>query len=266
MKIGWLADQIGYIGGAEISGSMLVNHAPDWAEIEFCPANRRPPDDIDLWMLQNVVTYDARWCEVLFGAPIIKEFRDPWHPGDPIFRRFVLDTAGLLIYNSKLARDRCPWYQGQPTAIVPPPVDLEVFRDAALPDEQRSGNLFVGRIDFAKGVHRAIDWALGTGESLDIYGTGEFGWGRDLPQRIRFHGPQAYTRMPLLFGQAKRFVFLPGAYESYSRTTVEAWAAGCELILDQDKIGAIEWLRENPQAIEMDAAIGAFWNTVSGVL
>lgn len=267
VKIGWLADQVGITGGAEISGSMLLSNAPDWAEVVFCPANRRPPDDIDVWVLQNVVTYQQRWIEPLDnGGKVIKHFRDPWHPGDPIFRRWVLDHARLLIFNSKLAIESTPWPSRAAEIVVPPPVDLQAFRMAALPPDDRSGNVFVGRVDIAKGIHRAIDWALTWDEPLDVYGQGAYPWASALPDTIRFHGPQPYTRMPQIFGEAQRFVFLPGAVESYSRTTVEAWAAGCDLVVDWSKIGAREFIFRDAGVPEMDEAATMFWAAVAGAI
>jgi glycosyltransferase involved in cell wall biosynthesis len=269
VKIGWLADQVGIVGGAELSGQTLINNAPEWAEIEFCPQNRRPPEDIDLWMLQNVVTYGQRWTEPLDNdAPIIKHFRDPWHPGDVVFRRWVLNHADLVVFNSPMARDTCPWpipAQAR-RAICPPPVDIEAFERAALPGDEREGNVFMGRVDYNKGIHRAIDWALLHDEPLDVYGQGELNVPASLQGQIHYHGAVPYVQVPGIFGRAQRFVFLPGSQESYSRTTVEAWAAGCELVIDKSKIGAWTWIEDAPEQITLRAAVNRFWGLVKGVI
>jgi glycosyltransferase involved in cell wall biosynthesis len=269
VKIGWLADQVGIVGGAELSGQMLVNQAPDWAEIEFCPQSRRPPDDIEVWMLQNVVTYGQRWTEPLSnGAPLIKHFRDPWHQGDVIFRRWVLDHASMVIFNSPMAADHCPWPIpfGVRKEMCPPPVDIAAFERAALPDDEREGNVFVGRVDFNKGIHRAIDWALVHDKTLDVYGPGRLNVPEQMQNQIAVHGPVPYAEMPGIFGRAKRFVFLPAGEESYSRTTVEAWAAGCELVIDKSKIGAWRWIAHAPEQITMKVAVNRFWGIVEGVI
>lgn len=266
VKIGWLADQVGIVGGAEISGDMLTNAAPGWAEIVFCPCNRRPPDDIDLWVLQNSITYDIRWTEPLSTAPIVKHFRDGWHPGDPVFRRWVLDHVSLQIFSSRLAIEHTPWPCDAPVRFVPPPVDLDAFRRGALPPDERRGNIFVGRVDYLKGAHRAVDWALRNDERVDFYGTWGLPWSTMPEQAGTWHGPEPYTALPQIYGAAKRFVFLPSGVESFSRTTVEAWAAGCDLVIDESKIGALEWIDERPEDLEMDRAIFAFWEAIREVI
>lgn len=271
VKLGWLHDQLDIVGGAEISGSYLTapHNVPDGVEVVMCRHDRRPPAGIDAFVLTNVITYDSHhWIEELEGKTVIKHFRDPWHPGDVIFRRWVLDHAALVIFNSMMAARSCPWpMRSRDTrfTVVPPPVDLAWFRSKALPPEERDGNIFVGRIDFAKGAHRAIDWALANDEPLDLYGemNPQFqGLITGIPGNIRFHNQQPYDSMPMIYGKAKRFVFLPGAEESYSRTTVEAWAAGCELVIDESKIGATEWLKGDTSVIDKDAAITAWWDVV----
>ena len=274
VKIGWLHDQLDVIGGAEISGSYLTapHNLPDGVQVYRCQNDRRPPNDIDAYVLQNTISYSGKhWIEELEGKPLIKHFRDPWHPGDIIFRRWVLDNADLLIFNSEMAHRNLPWpiRSEAKIAFVPPPVDLDWFARRALPADQRDGNVFVGRVDFAKGAHRAIDWALMHDEPLDLYGevNPQF---RELvsgvPESICFKVQVPYDAMPMVFGKAKRFVFLPGAEESYSRTTVEAWAAGCELVIDRKKIGAMEWLERGSHLFNEKAAIKQWWNVVLDVL
>jgi glycosyltransferase involved in cell wall biosynthesis len=263
VKIGWLADQVGIVGGAELSGHALIQHAPEWAEVRFCPNNRRPPDDIELFILQNVVTYGRRWNDILAQGKIIKHFRDPWHPGDPVFRRFVLDNVDKVLFNSPLAMGKCPWPFDAPVGFAPPPVDLEAFRSAA--QDEREGNIFVGRVDMLKGYHRAFDWALRNGETLDVYGK----LGRNVyidEPFVNYHGEQPYAALPAIYGKAKRFIFLPAGRESYSRTTVEAWAAGCELVLDREKIGAVWWIEQHPESLDEGPACEMFWQEVGEVI
>lgn len=263
VKIGWLADDVGMVGGAELSGATLVNHAPKWAEIVFCPRNRKPDPDIDVFVLQNVFTYEARWIDALEEKTLIKHFRDPWHPGDIAFRRFVLDTAAAFIFNSPPAFDHCPWDIARARAyFVPPPVDLDTFRAAARPQEERHGNVYLGRVDMVKGIHRALDWALVHCEPLDVYGPINT-VPPSVPGGVSFHGPVGYAAVPSILGAAKRFVFLPGAEESYSRTTIEAWAAGCEMVTDKRLIGAWWWLENSADALEGDRPVTAFWNTIA---
>lgn len=261
VTLGWLSDQPLHMGGAELSGRTLIDGHPNHVEIVFCPSNRRPSSDIDVFVLQNVVGYSQRWIDVLAGHPIVKHFRDPWHPGDVVFRRWVLDHTVLTIHNSALAMSNCPWALAGKTAIVPPPVDLDVFRAAS--QDEREGNIYMGRVDMNKGIHRAADWALREREPLDVYGPINMDLGAlgNLPPSITFHGEVSYARVPRIMGAAQRFVMLPGTEESYSRTVVEAWAAGCELVVDWDMVGAHEWM-VNGGPLEKDEAVAMFWAVI----
>lgn len=264
VKIGWLHDDIGITGGAEISNAELMDVKPDWADVIECPPGRRPPDDIDMFVIVNCITYGERWVEPLRGKPLIKHFRDPWHGGSIGLRRFILDNVDGVIFNSPDAEKRNVWTFNE-TAIVkyiPPPVDLDKFRAASRPVNERRGNVFLGRVDKLKGIHRAIDWAMVHSEPLDVYGRVY-----DAPEvpdgvDVRFHGKINYMDVPSILGHAKRFIFLPGAAESYSRTTVEAWAAGCKLVVDWDLIGAGYWLREKRWVLENHNPENFWWEFV----
>ena len=58
------------------------------------------------------------------------------------------------------------------------------------------------------------------------------------------------------------FVFLPTEPEPFSRTTVEAWAAGCKLVVNRN-IGALHWIENDPQALS--TASERLWGIVSEV-
>ena len=63
---------------------------------------------------------------------------------------------------------------------------------------------------------------------------------------------------PEILGRYERFVFLPTTVEPFGRAVVEAWAAGCELIVNRN-VGALHWL-ENPAGLRTAAA--DFWSLV----
>lgn len=270
VRIGWLADRARWEGGAEMSGKELIAGCPDNFEVELCRANRRPRGDFDLFILQNVVTYTARWIDVLEGVPLIQHFRDPWHPGDVRFRRYVLDNARMVIFNSDMARRDCPWAWNDDAAValVPPPVDLPTFRRAARSPAERFGNVYLGRVDMVKGIHRAIDWCYQHNEPLDVYGPMNMDIRQlgEIPESIIFHGAIPYPQVPAVLGKAQRFIMLPGNVESYSRTTVEAWAAGAELVVDDTLIGAMQWIRECPEMLEPPVPVNRFWGSVKSIL
>lgn len=259
MKIGWLGDRI-ITGGTEMSCDDFKAAAPDWvSEIVDCPASKRPPPDIDAFIAESCVTYREQWTDELWDKPVICRISDQWPFGSTIFKRWLLDNARLLTFNSPIHRERFHYEIKAPWCLVPAPVDMERFRQAA--QEERSGNVCVGRVEPAKGTHMAIDWALRTGEPLRLYGKEQSGYilWSELPERIRYMGELAYAEVPQILGSAQRFVFFPIGPESFGRTVAEASAAGCELVVDGD-IGALWWLEHKPEAIEKAAQI--FWTEV----
>jgi len=271
VTIGWLEDNIGYVGGAEMSGAALRRGKPGWVEdIIMCPPNKRPPtDDITCWVVQNCVSYKSRWVEELALKPVIRQFRDPNYAGSALLRRWLLENSELLLFSSPLQAHAFEYVTELPAKVVPPPVDLVPFRAAALPDEEREGNVFVGRADVFKGAHAVVDWAIRENEPLDLYGPRGFGGGNfldfgKLPPFISFHGQVPYERMPFILGAAKRFVFFPSWVEAFGRVVVEAWAAGCELLLRENRVGAQWWIENDPDALER--GVEMFWDAIEGVI
>lgn len=262
VKIGWLSDNPGFVGGAEVSGGELIKAAPADFELVYCPPNKRPPLDVDLYCVQNCVQYDQRWIEALILKPVVKSIRDPYFGGDAVLRNWFLKCADLLIFNSPIQYEKFGYQVRAKHIYIPPPVDLSAFRAAALPPEQRSGNLFVGRVGPTKGAHLVIDWALRNNQPLDLVGQVEMPYGR-LPKSIRFLGNVDYEQIPELMGHYERFVFFPQWVESFGRVVAEAWAAGCELVVDGD-IGALWWIENEPEKIQQGTAL--YWDAVREVL
>lgn len=270
ITIGWLEDDIGYVGGAELSSGILRRNAPRWARVLYCPPDRRPPTDkIDLFVIQNCVTYDSRWLQELALKPVVKQVRDPWFAGSSLLRRWLLENSELLIFSSPMQADKFEYPSNLAVKLVPPPVNLDAFRAASLPSGQRAGNVFVGRVDIFKGAHAAIDWAIRENQPLDLYGL-RFSGGQpfvrfgQLPDNIRFHNEVPYEQMPGILGRAKRFVFFPSWPEAFGRVVVEAWAAGCELLLRDENIGSCWWIANHPEALV--AGVEMFWDTIKEVI
>lgn len=263
VTIGWLADQPGFIGGTEISSKMLIAAAPEWCKIVQCPPDRRPPA-VDAFIVQNCLSYTERWIGELGKKPVIKQMRDRWHWGDPLLRRWLLDSSQLLVFNSPSHVTNFPYEINAPCKLIPPPVEVRRFKQAAASrQDDRLGNIWLGRIHPGKGTGLAIDWAIRNGETLDFYGYfGYDGW-VNVPGFAYYRGPYTQEELPDLLARYKRFIFMPLEPESFSRTTVEAWASGCELILDGD-IGALWWIANRPDDIERGAEL--FWEVVKDAL
>ena len=225
-RIGWLADQVNFTGGAQLSERALMDNVPEWADLVYCPPNKRPLD-VGAYIVQNCTQYDARWIEVLARRPVIKQIRDPWFAGDVLLRRWLLENSNMLVFNSMTQFKYFGYDCGDtPRAFVQPPVDLQRFRDAALPAAERSGAVFVGRVGPTKGAHLAIDWAMRNNVELDMYGDIVHPLGR-LPDNVHLHGWLSPGRVPYVMGKARYFVFTPTWVESFGRVVAEAHAAGC---------------------------------------
>ena len=267
VNVGWLQQDIGILGGSEMSCSALIQGAPDWAKVIPCPPNKRPSPAVDIFVIQNCVPYDDRWIDPLSQKPVIKHVRDPWYAGNAMLRRWLLDNAKLLIFSSKMQHRYFGYKVGSDVVFIPPPVNLEFFRAAALPDDERRGAVFVGRTDIFKGIGAAIDWAMTTGEQLLIIGDKSYMNGMSfgqLPENIKVGGIVDNRDMPQILGIAKTFVFYPEWPEAFGRTVVEAWAAGCKLQVG-NRIGAMEWINDRPNALGYDNAIRSFWDQIESV-
>lgn len=267
VRVGWLQQDIGIKGGAEMSCSALIKNAPDWAEVIYCPPNYRPPRDIDVFVIQNSATYDARWIEELALKPVIRHVRDPWFAGSAQLRRWLLDNAEKLIFSSPVQRDelraRYPFRLGK-SHCIPVPVDLEPFKAAAQPADQRQGTVFVGRCDVYKGAPWVVDWSIRTSEPLTLIGDNRYMQFGALPPWIKFAGQIPHSRMPQILGGAKTYIAAPFWCEAFGRSVVEAWAAGCELNVT-GQVGAMWWIENEPERLGYDGPIGEFWDIVEHV-
>jgi hypothetical protein len=63
----------------------------------------------------------------------------------------------------------------------------------------------------------------------------------------------------LTLSRYQTFVFLPTAFEPCGRAVIEAWAAGCRLVLNRN-VGARHWIEREPEALE--TAAENFWRAV----
>jgi glycosyltransferase involved in cell wall biosynthesis len=101
-----------------------------------------------------------------------------------------------------------------------------------------------------KAPHRVADWAAENGP-VRFFGDGIFAppGSQGVP----------YQQMPELLASFERFVYLPNVIEPFGRLVAEAWAAGCELVINGN-VGAAQWIQESPEAIEN--AGEDFWGIV----
>lgn len=261
-RVGWLADEAGYVGGAELTTSEFRAAAPGSVEIVDCPPDRIDTG-CDAYVIQNCVLYsEDQFSKLPADRPVFKY----WHDVGPHLQPGVrdwLDNHAQAIYCSPAqhqymaslgaaghggARSGQAW---QGAVYVPPPVDLARFEQAAVEANGRSGAVSVGQWrNYGKAPHRAAEWAAGNG-GIDFFGAGVFA-----PQGSR---EVAYEAMPALLAQYRTFVFLPVVIEPFGRLVAEAWAAGCEVVTN-NLVGAKWWIEENPGGLE--TAAEDFWRAV----
>jgi glycosyltransferase involved in cell wall biosynthesis len=104
--------------------------------------------------------------------------------------------------------------------------------------------------NYGKAPHKVAEWGAQNG-GVDFFGGGF----------LAPPGSQevAYEAMPALLASYETFVFLPTVIEPFGRVVAEAWAAGCELVVN-GHVGAAYWIKENPEAIE--TAAEDFWKVL----
>lgn len=263
VRVGWLADiAYQYRGGAEMVSDELLAAVPDWAEIVPCPAGA-VVEDVDVYVVQNCFQYHADIIPLLEKKPVIKMIHDVWPHGDVALRFWLLDHAKRLVMVSELQLLAFGWQLSAPITFIPPPVDLAPFRAAA--QAERSGAVWLGRLFPGKGLKQALAWAEINQTVLDFYG-----YGPDREQITgspwaRYCGEARYEDVPEILGRYKTFVFLPDGIDTFSRTTAEAFAAGCELVINSN-VGAVSYLQNGTLEERVEHAPGDFWALVREVV
>lgn len=250
MRVGWIADHPGYIGGAELSQAEFRLAAPEGVEIVECP-DGKVVSGLDRYVAHNVCRYSGHDMAQI-DAPVTWYHHDlsPWISADV---RDWLNPRAQHIFCSELQREK----YGKEGLCIPPAIDLNRLR----PNRQtkrhgtREGVCSIGQWrGTGKGPDRLAEWARANGP-VDVYGPGDF-----CPQGpdIDYKGALAPGDVPQTLWRYATFVFLPTAIEPFSRSVVEAWAAGCEVVTN-GLVGAREWL-SRPEKIT--SAGEDFWEAV----
>jgi hypothetical protein len=246
-RVGWLADQAGYVGGAELTTSEFRAAAPEDVEIVDCPAGA-VVKGLDRYVIQNCVTYTPKDLERTDGKPAVKYWHDVGPHIQPRVHEWLAENARNICCSPVQAV-----FMGIDGAMcIPPPVDLTRFEQAAENvNGDRSGAVSVGQWrNFGKAPHRAAEWGAAHG-GIDFFGAGVFA-----P-----HGSEEvpYDAMPDLLARYETFVFLPTVIEPFGRLVAEAWAAGCRIVTN-NLVGAKWWIENEPG--KLDTAAQDFWRVV----
>lgn len=258
MRVGWLADAgnaDGTVGGAELTAAEFRAAAPEGVEVGLlAPTELELVRELDVVCVFNCVTYPAEWAAALAGKPVLRYWNDVAPHGDPHLTRWLVGHA-TNVFTSPLHQARFPWLNGgRPNCkLVAPPVGLQRFKQAADHPGQRAGAVAVGPwMNPGKAPHLAAEWARQQGVELHFYGGGPFA-----PATSQ---PVGYHDMPEVLARYQTFVHLPSVLEPFGRGVVEAWAAGCQIVVNR-LVGSRWWIEEAPDRLERSAA--EFWALVA---
>jgi glycosyltransferase involved in cell wall biosynthesis len=176
---------------------------------------------------------------------------DVWRDGDVMLRAWLVDNAQLIMVSPNMI----PWINWRYKELahfVPSPIDIGKFKSD---NTDRNGKaLWVGRLHRNKGVTNAIHWAESNDVTLDIYGYGATDMAGE-----RYRGEVSNDALPALLADYSQFVFLPGSPDACPRTTIEAYMAGCELVIN-DYVGSKYWFTQQPNALT--SATSDFWRVI----
>jgi hypothetical protein len=258
-RVAWLADPSNTdgtgIGGAEMTAMEFAQAAPDGVEVVYVPrAEIEKVRDFDTVCVFNVALYPDETLWALKGKRVIRYFNDVAPHGSADLTLWLLSNA-TCVFCSPLHYQRFPWRNGHEPEyhLIPPPVDLESFRKAAEGAGERAGAVSVAPWrGWGKTPWLAQEWAQHNG-GCDFFGGGQ------LAPSGSVQVP--YDQMPDLLARYKTFVYLPTALEPFCRVVAEAWAAGCELVVN-NLIGARYWIEEEPE--RLDTAAQDFWQLILG--
>lgn len=248
MRVGWLVDEAPYVGGAELTQTEFRAAAPDGVEIVDCPPGS-VDDSCDVYAVHNCVTYTVQDLQPIRAARAIKYHNDVGSWLEPSVRE-SLDKHAIAVCCSPLQAE---FMRLDDAVVIPPPVNLARFENAAASvNGDRSGTVCVASWrNMGKGALSVVEWAAENGP-VDFFGDGPFA-----PNGSR---PVSYESMPSLLAYYETFVFLPTVIEPFGRVVAEAWAAGCELVIN-DLVGAKWWITNHPEALE--TASRDFWEVIT---
>lgn len=250
MRVGWLADDPGYIGGAELTQAEFRAAAPEDVEIVDCPPGGVVPG-LDRYVAHNIVHYGPEDIDATLRRFLTWYHHDLSPFVDAEVRDLLDDSANHIF----CAPEHMQRY-GVEGACIPPAVDLARFKPPRQSRKRRKGTCSIaGWRNPGKGSVQLAEWAAENGP-VDVYGSGNFvPHGKNLTVKGSLK-PNAVAQTLWAY---ERLVFLPVEFEPFCRCVAEAWAAGCEVVTNR-MVGARYWLEEKPEALE--TAAEDFWEAV----
>lgn len=251
MKVGWILDDPGYQGGAELTMAEFAARAPTHVDLV-------DPEDAEVIVIGNCATVaGAELIPLLETRPVVKYVHDMWPHGDPELRDWLTANA-TLVFTSPLHRKRFgAAYEMAPA--IPPAISLDRFRPSR--QIRRNGSR-AGVVSIAawrspgKGGQLVSEWARENEQPVTVYGPGPF-----LPEGplVDYRGELEPGFVANALWEHEAFLYLPAAIEPFGRCVVEAWAAHCRVIANHN-VGALHWVSKEPTRLE--SAATDFWRVV----
>ena len=242
MKVAWLADTVEFAGGAELTQAEFRAAAPRGVEVVECPPGRagRARRLRRRLPAQHDRRYPAETVDALAGKPALRYWHDLARPDSAAHATLVCGTRSSTRPTSSPRRctasaSRTRFLRARD--LIPPAIGLARY-GASAGRKRARGACWLGSGQHAgKGLLQACEWAEAN-EPVDF-------WGHlAVPEtaRVRVKGPVPHDHVQTILRLYKRFVFLPTHPEPFGRAVVEAWAAGCELIVNRN-VGALALAR-----------------------
>jgi len=239
----------GTLGGAELTMREFALAAPEGVTLT---------DDLtaaDTVIIGNCVTFPPSLVRDLAGKQVIRYHNDLARHEATALREW-LESHADHVFTSPL-HQRLYGLDGE-WPNIPPPLDLDAFRPSR---QQRRHAKRKGAVAIApwqnpgKGQHMLREWSDKHGP-VDVYGAGPL-----VPQgpNLNYCGVLEPERVAETLWSYRTFVHLPTAPEPFGRAVVEAWAAGCELVVNR-LVGALHYIDNEPEKLETAAA--DFWALV----
>lgn len=234
-------------GGAELTMDELKATAPEGVTLTDLA-------DAETVIVGNCTLAKPDLIPSLMGKRVIRFHHDLARDENEIVRSWLEDNAEH-IFTSPLHREK----YGLDGELVPPCVGLEAFK----PNRQtrrhvkRNGICTVGSWQSpGKGGFLVAETVARQNAGLDCYGPGNFP-----PQgpKVTLHGPVEHSALPSILHRYAQFIFLPMAVEPFGRCVAEAWAAGCELLVNEN-VGAQWWIENQPDRLY--TAAEDFWGLI----
>lgn len=250
MRVGWLADNPGYVGGAELTHAEFAQAAPDGVEIVSCPP-AGIVSGLDRYVAHNVTSYRLRDLGEI-DAPFFWFHHDLSPHVDPPLRAWLHENAEH-IFCSEMHRRRYGFKGGH---LIPPPLDLDSFKAPRQSRKRRSGACSISSWRTpSKGGNLVSEWSAKNGP-IDVFGPGRF---TPSGPEVNVLGPVAPDQVARTLWGYDTFVFLPVAPEPFGRCVAEAHAAGLKIVTNK-LVGALEWLGKPG----LRTAAEDFWALVLG--